>query len=52
MNAAHILKWADSEEYRLNPQNGICLSKLVDICFERNLIYIDDTYRVNLRDEI
>ena len=52
LTAAHILKWADYEEYRLDPQNGICLSKLVDICFERNLIYIDDTYRVNLRDEI
>ena len=52
LTAAHILKWADYEEYRLDPQNGICLSKLVDICFERNLIYIDDTYRVNLRDKI
>ena len=52
LTAAHILKWADYEEYRLDPQNGICLSKLVDICFERNLIYIDDTYRVNLRDKV
>ena len=52
LTAAHILRWADYEEYRLDPQNGICLSKLVDICFENNLIFIDDEYRVNLSDKV
>ena len=52
LTAGHILRWADYEEYRLDPQNGICLSKLVDICFENNLIFIDDEYRVNLSDKV
>ena len=52
LTAAHILRWADYEDHRLDPQNGICLSKLVDACFENNLIFIDDNYKVNLRDEI
>jgi putative restriction endonuclease len=52
LTAAHILRWADYEDKRLDPTNGICLSQLVDKCFENNLIYIDDTYKVRISDEV
>ena len=52
LTAAHILRWADHKDKRLDPQNGICLSKLVDKCFEDNLIFIDDDYKLQFRSEI
>ena len=52
MTAAHILKWSEHPDKRLDPQNGICLSKLVDKCFEDVLIYIDENYKVQLTDEV
>lgn len=51
LTAAHILRWADHKDKRIDPQNGICLSKLVDQCFENNLIFIDDNYRLQIREE-
>ena len=52
LTAAHILRWADYEDTRLDPTNGICLSQLVDKCFENNLIYIDDSYKVRLSNQV
>ena len=51
LTAAHILKWADYKDIRLDPQNGICLSQLVDKCFENNLIHIDDEYKLVINKE-
>ena len=51
LTAAHIMRWADHKDKRIDPQNGICLSKLVDQCFENNLIFIDDNYRLRIREE-
>ena len=52
LTAAHIIRWADDKDKRIDPQNGICLSKLVDKCFEDNLIYIDDDFNVRLSERI
>ncbi len=52
LTAAHIMSWADHKDKRLDPQNGICLSKLVDKCFEDYLIFIDDDYKIQLGNEI
>lgn len=38
--ASHIIPWADREETRLNPENGICLSALYDKAFDKGLITI------------
>ena len=38
--ASHIIPWADNEETRLNPENGICLSALYDKAFDKGLIAI------------
>jgi putative restriction endonuclease len=41
--ASHIIPWADNEEERLNPQNGICLSSMYDKAFDKGLIsFLDD----------
>ena len=36
--ASHIIPWADNEQERLNPENGICLSSLYDKAFDKGLI--------------
>lgn len=38
--ASHIIPWAENEETRLNPENGICLSALYDKAFDKGLITI------------
>lgn len=52
LTAAHILKWSEYEDERMNPQNGICLSKLVDKCFEDGLITIDKNYKIKISPEV
>tara|TARA_Y100000814_G_C12292476_1_gene388948 strand:+ start:71 stop:1006 length:936 start_codon:yes stop_codon:yes gene_type:complete len=51
LRAAHIVRWADNKKERLNPQNGICLSVLIDACFERGFITIDSNYKVRVSDK-
>lgn len=41
--ASHIIPWADNEQERLNPANGICLSSLYDKTFDVGLMtFLDD----------
>ncbi|MBI16003.1 MAG: hypothetical protein CL782_07190 [Chloroflexi bacterium] len=51
LRAAHIVRWADNQKERLNPQNGICLSALADACFEKGFITIDSDYKVRVSDK-
>ncbi|MDA3910627.1 MAG: HNH endonuclease [Bacteroidales bacterium] len=44
LNASHIIPWSKNEKERLNPTNGICLSKLYDAAFDRGLIGIKPNY--------
>lgn len=44
--AGHILPWADYENERLNPENGVCLSNLYDRAYEKGLICIDTDYKI------
>ena len=47
--ASHIIPWADDEENRLNPENGICLSPLYDKAFDKGYItFSPDDYRICL----
>lgn len=50
--ASHIIPWSKSEEHRLNPENGICLSALYDKAFDRGLIGINQNYEVILSTSI
>lgn len=44
--AGHIVPWAENEQERLNPENGLCLSNLYDRAYEKGLICIDTNYKL------
>lgn len=46
--ASHILPWSEHPKERLNPANGLCLSRIHDIAFDRKLITFDEDYRLVL----
>ncbi|MFT3990061.1 MAG: HNH endonuclease [Luteolibacter sp.] len=46
LNASHILSWAEDEENRLNPKNGLCLNALHDRVFDRHLMWIDRGFEI------
>lgn len=50
--AAHISRWADDEENRINPANGMCLCALHDRAFEYGYIAIDDALRVVISSKL
>lgn len=51
--ASHIIPWADREDTRLNPENGICLSALYDKAFDKGLITIrPDDYTIQVSPEL
>ena len=43
---SHIIPWSEDKDKRLDPTNGLCLSALVDKCFDKGLISVSDEYRV------
>lgn len=50
--AGHILPWAEYENERLNPENGICLSSIYDKAFEKGFIGIDENYKILISSEL
>jgi putative restriction endonuclease len=50
--ASHIIPWAEMESIRMDPRNGLCLSATYDAAFDRNLISLDDDYRIILSSDI
>lgn len=46
--ASHIIPWAVDDSKRLDPRNGLCLSATYDAAFDKNLISLDDDYRLIL----
>ncbi len=46
--ASHIVPWADDANKRLDPSNGLYLSATYDAAFDKNLISLDDDYRIIL----
>jgi len=50
--ASHIIPWAKDTRKRLDPRNGLCLSATYDAAFDRNLISLDDDYRMIVSKEI
>lgn len=50
--ASHIIPWSEDESKRLDPRNGLCLSATYDAAFDRNLISLDDEYRIILSRDI
>lgn len=52
LTASHIIPWSKSEEHRLNPENGICLSPLFDKAFDKGLISFTADFRVKFSSEL
>lgn len=50
--ASHIIPWSVSEEERLNPENGICLSALYDTAFDKGFIGINENNQILLSSEL
>jgi len=50
--ASHIIPWAADASKRLDPRNGLCLSATYDAAFDRNLISLDDDYRMIVSNDI
>jgi len=48
LRASHIIPWAESEEHRTDPRNGLCLVATFDAAFDRGLIGFDDDFRLVL----
>ncbi len=52
LNASHIIPWSKNEKERLNPSNGICLSKLYDAAFDKGLIGIKTDFTIILSPKL
>jgi putative restriction endonuclease len=52
LRASHIVPWAESEEHRLDPSNGLCLAATYDAAFDRGLISFDDELKMLVSDQI
>tara|TARA_R110001599_G_scaffold25097_2_gene90128 strand:- start:822 stop:1649 length:828 start_codon:yes stop_codon:yes gene_type:complete len=46
--ASHIVPWVEDKKIRLDPTNGLCLSATYDAAFDKNLISLDEDYRIVL----
>ena len=50
--ASHILPWNNFPEHRINPRNGLCLSRLHDAAFDQGLITFDEENCLVLSHEL
>jgi predicted restriction endonuclease len=50
--ASHIKPWGKFPNDRLNPRNGLCLSKLHDAAFDGGLITLDGSLKVVLSSRL
>lgn len=50
--ASHIVPWAENENERLNPENGICLSALYDKAFDKGFIAISENYELLISTDL
>lgn len=50
--ASHIVPWKDNAQERLNPANGICLSRNYDAAFDRGLITFDEHYCLKVSEVV
>ena len=46
LTASHIVGWSTAPEHRVDPANGLCLNRLHDAAFDKNLITFDESFRL------
>ncbi|MGG3563181.1 HNH endonuclease [Neobacillus rhizosphaerae] len=49
---SHIIPWSERKDIRLDPQNGICLSVLLDKAFDKGYITITSDYMIKVSSKI
>jgi predicted restriction endonuclease len=52
LRASHIIPWSESEEHRLNPSNGLCLSGTYDLAFDQFLISFDQDLKLVISEQL
>ncbi|MBI4000294.1 MAG: HNH endonuclease [Nitrospira defluvii] len=52
LTAGHIIPWANREDLRANPRNGLCLCSLHHDAFDCGLWTIEDSYEIRLSPEL
>lgn len=50
--ASHITPWAENENQRANPSNGIALNALYDKAFDRHLISFDENFALVISQKL
>jgi putative restriction endonuclease len=50
--ASHIIPWSVGPKTRMDPRNGLYLSATYDAAFDRNLLSLDDDYRIILSRDL
>jgi len=50
--ASHIVPWSENKQARLDPSNGLFLSRTYDAAFDRHLITLDEDFRVVVSKKI
>lgn len=51
LNACHIVDWAEDEQNRTNPENGLSMNVLFHKAYDENLIGISPDYEIFISDE-
>jgi putative restriction endonuclease len=50
--ASHIIPWSRNKKTRMDPRNGLYLSATYDAAFDRNLLSLDEHYRIILSRDL
>ena len=50
--ASHIVPWADREDIRLNPKNGLCLSSIHDRAFDQGYWTLSEDSKIVISEEL
>ncbi|MDE3218229.1 MAG: HNH endonuclease [Nitrospirota bacterium] len=52
LTAGHIIPWAEREDLRANPRNGLCLCSLHHDAFDYGLWTLEDSYEIRLSPKL
>lgn len=52
IQACHILSWANYEDLRTDPTNGLCLNAFFHSAYDNNLVSIDADYKIHVANSI
>lgn len=52
LTAGHIIPWAQREDLRANPRNGLCLCSLHHDAFDYGLWTVEDSYEIKLSSKL